>query len=80
MLLRDFLHPLGAQCGLRNNLLIEPIEIQKTGLYSVEKTKGRERKELWSITGIGLGALEYFESSSSSTESYTCSLLSQYIG
>jgi hypothetical protein len=80
MLLRDFLHPLGAQCGLRNILLIEPIEIQKTGLYSVEKTKGRERKELRSINSIGLGALEYFESSSSSTASYTCALLSEYVG
>lgn len=81
MLLRDFLHILGAQCGLRNDLLIEPIEIQKIRLNPVEKTaKGSERKEFRSIADIGLGAPEYFDCSSSLAGSYSCAFLNQYLG
>jgi hypothetical protein len=80
MLLRDFLNPLGAQCGLRNDLLIGPIENQKAGLYSVKNPiKVRERKELRIITCIGLGTSEYSDFSSSRAESYSRGLLSEYM-
>ncbi|HEY7572939.1 MAG TPA: hypothetical protein VH796_16385 [Nitrososphaeraceae archaeon] len=81
MLLRNFLHPLEVQCGLRNDLLIGPIENQKTSLYSVEKpTKGREGKGLRIIAYFGLGTSECSDYSSSRAENYSCNLLNEYMG